>query len=144
MSNSRPKRDRRPPQRYEPEEVPLDDYDEEEVSDIENSGETRTQQKRWRGEFDGFDEEEDLNEPDEYDVNDGFVVEDGQGESYNDSYESGEEEEFDDEEEEDYEDSEPEYEDSYEPDVVEREPVAEYKVVGDITHSEEESDDDRY
>lgn len=76
MSSTRPKRNVRPPVRYEPEERPLDDddYSDDEI-DIEEA------RKKLKGEFDGFDdeeeeEEEDVNEPNEYDLADGFLVPD--------------------------------------------------------------------
>lgn len=74
----RPKRTRRAPERYEPEEIPNDDYDDD--YDVA-TGEEEETLKRFKGEFDGGDDDEDEDEDsalDEYDENDGFAVPDDQ------------------------------------------------------------------
>jgi len=133
--SDRPKRNRRPPQRYEPEEIPVDDYDDDYSAEAPASGMpedvgVEVDRKRWKGEFDEFDdddEEEFGDEPNEYDMNDGFAVADDY-ESYEDG-KSDEEDEFEDDEEEfdeDDDDDDRDYEESYEPDVVDPEVVAAY------------------
>ena len=124
--STRPKRTIKPVQRYEPvEQVMDDDYSDDFVEEVDAK-------KKLRGEFDGFDDEEEeepLEGPDEYDVEDGFAVpdnyEDPEAQSGND----------DDEEEEADDDYEEEDDDSYsakddrvegqEPDVVEPEAAVE-------------------
>ena len=116
----RPRRETKPVPRYEPEEIPVDDdYDDELLDESEAK-------KRLRGEFDGYDdeeEEEESDEPNEYDVDDGFAVPD----DYDDDevelhdHDEDEEEEYldDDEEDDDNEGSDaPSYEEEYENDVA--------------------------
>ena len=105
--STRPKRNIRPPVRYEPEERPLDDYDDEFTNESLEEEEVR---KRLKGEFDGFDDDEDDDdedegsEPNEYQVGDGFLVDDDEVDEPEDDEE--EEEEFeetdDDDDDEDY------------------------------------------
>lgn len=139
--SDRPKRERRAPTRYEPQEVPVDDYDDDyetgediaisggSVSNGTDGAEGRDYRKRYKGEFDELDEdEEDLDEPDEYEVNDGFLVPDDYEESYEDDHPptEDEEEEFsdEDEEDEDYDEDEGGDDDDVEPSDVDEPDVA--------------------
>ena len=127
--STRPKRNRRAPERYEPDEIPIDDYDDDEYPTGEESSTGTTYVKKWKGQFDDLDDDDDDDdEPDEYDENDGFLVPDDQVSEEDEPFENDdeEEEEFDDEEEEFDDEDEPHYEDSYESDVIDQDGVVEY------------------
>jgi len=136
MSTSRPKRERRPPQRYEPEEVPIDDFDDDE--EIPTGEEEEIVYKRYKGEFDDLDdeEEEDNDEPNEYDVNDGFIApddyessvdyeDDDQEDEQSADYDDDEEEDLDDDEEEDLDDDDVEYDNEDDQDTIEEDVIVE-------------------
>lgn len=118
--SGRPKRTLKPVQRWEPEEIPLDDDDY--TDELIDADEAR---KRMRGEFDGFDSEEmESSGPNEYEVGDGFLVPDDEVDEPSAS--DGDYEDTDDYDETtepsmEYDDDEEEYpEKIYEPDVVHR------------------------
>lgn len=116
--SGRPKRTLKPVIRYEPEEIPVDDdYDDELIDEHEAK-------KKLKGEFDGYDDEDEemMDEPDEYDVNDGFAVPDDYEEE---DVELPDEEEEEDEYVDDDEEEEQEYEYDDDEDDDEERPVKE-------------------
>lgn len=89
-----PKRQIRAPERYEPEEMPVDDYSDDYLS--EEASVTTVVKKRYRGEFDGHDDEDEGSEPNDYQTGDGFLVDDDEVDiPDDDDDEEEEEEEFD-------------------------------------------------
>ena len=99
--SSRPKRSTNPPDRYEPVETPLDDNDDYSSEPSNNDG----THKKWKGEFEDDDDEEDGSEPNEYQVGDGFLVGDEEIDIPGGDDEE-EEDEFDEETDEDYDEDE--------------------------------------